>query len=90
METIKAVLDRIVDQQHAVILAETIGEDYIVPVDRLPSGAQEGSWLLVDCSDGEVVNITLDSHTTASREKEVAETLNRLKKKSRGSKFKRE
>lgn len=44
----KAVIDRIVDGKHAVLLVGDEETEQIVPLNNLPDGVKEGIWLIVN------------------------------------------
>ncbi len=70
----KAVIDRF-EGDYAVLL---VGKDETMvnlPKNLLPEGAREGSWLSI--------TLLLDPEETSSREKRIAEKLQRLKDKGK-------
>lgn len=79
--TYTAVVDRIVDEETAVILVEDGGdtvEQFDVPVGRLPEDAHEGGVLTVDIADGRITGINYDADRTHTRREDTAERLSRL------------
>ena len=82
--TFTATIDRIVDQQTAVILIEDDGEvveQYDVPVEQLPESVQrEGVVLTVELADGEIVSIQHEPDATRERREAAQERLDRLSK----------
>jgi predicted O-methyltransferase YrrM len=79
----KAVIDRIVDGQHAVLL---VGEDEIervVPVDQLPPGAVEGAWLQLLIEDGRLVEATLDAEETEGTKQRIDDKMAQLRARPR-------
>ncbi len=68
----KAVIDRFEDQ-YAVTLCGDREIRVDIPVELLPTGAKEGSWLRID--------LELDTDETAAREDKIRELLEKLKKK---------
>lgn len=47
---VKAVIDRIVDGKHVVLLVGTEETEKVVPMLDLPAGAKEGDWVTIDPS----------------------------------------
>ena len=79
----KAVVDRIVDKRHAVLL---VGEDEvekIVSVDKLPPGAGEGTWLRVEFEGDELVAAEVDAEETARVEARITAKMERLRQRGR-------
>jgi hypothetical protein len=79
----KAVVDRIVDSQYAVLL---VGEDeveHVVPVSSLPDGTQPGTWLQVQFEDDVLLNATIDVEETEQVRKRIEEKLARLRRRGR-------
>ncbi len=85
----KGVIDRIEDEKYAVILVETEGSEYVVLKDRLPEGAKEGSWLKFTVVKQEITQMKLEQHQTDVAHRNAKDQLNRIRKKSKGSKYKR-
>lgn len=80
-DEILAVVDRIVDGRHAVLIA---GDDeYIVPASQLPDGAGQGSWLQVRFGPGGIVAATVDDEETGRRRARIAEKMERLRSRDR-------
>lgn len=50
----KAVIDRIVDGKHAVLLVGEDETERVLPVENLPDGAREGIWVILH-EDGSIV-----------------------------------
>jgi hypothetical protein len=79
----KAVVDRIVDNQYAVLL---VGEDeveHVVPVSSLPDGTQPGTWLQVQFEDDVLLNATIDIEESEQVKKRIEEKLARLRRRGR-------
>lgn len=79
----KAVIDRIVDGKTAVIL---VGEDerqHHYQADKLPKGAQEGTWLRVRVEDGEIVVIEVDQEETDMVRRRLQEKMDKLRARDR-------
>ncbi|TYQ18099.1 UNVERIFIED_CONTAM: Protein of unknown function (DUF3006) [Acetivibrio alkalicellulosi] len=68
----KAIIDRI-EENYAVVL---FGEEEIkvdIPLELLPNGAKEGSWLNI--------NFSLDSEGEKKQKEKISNLLNKLKNK---------
>ncbi|SES29464.1 DUF3006 domain-containing protein [Salipaludibacillus aurantiacus] len=82
-------LDRIEDGKFGVILVEDIGKEYMVPKNNLPDGAREGMWLTVTIEDEEVKSIEINRTKTIGLQQKIDSQMERIRKKKKGSKFKR-
>ncbi|WP_054712606.1 DUF3006 family protein, partial [Bacillus sp. JCM 19041] len=60
---VKANLDRIEDGIATLLIGEK-DDEYNIVADQIPSGVQEGSWLIVEFKENKVVNIQLDNDET--------------------------
>lgn len=78
-DEILAVVDRIVDGRHAVLIAGD--EEYVVPASQLPDGAEQGSWLRVQFGPGGIVTATVDDDETKRRRKRITEKVERLRER---------
>lgn len=86
---VKGNLDRIVDGKHAVIIVEELGKEFVVDVERLPTGSKEGAWFNLTINDDTIESIVLDEQYTAKKEKDIENKVNKLRKRSSGSRFQR-
>ncbi|TWT04332.1 DUF3006 domain-containing protein [Planococcus sp. CPCC 101016] len=84
----KGILDRIEDGRHAVILVEAEGIELVLPANRLPEGSQINSWFTIDAENGQLA-LSLDQKTTSSKSEQAEELMMRLRRKKKGSRFKR-
>ncbi|MGJ9385552.1 DUF3006 domain-containing protein [Salipaludibacillus sp. CF4.18] len=85
----EGVLDRIVDGKFATILIEEIGEEFTLDVSELPDGSKEGMWFFITLSGDKIVSLEMNNKKTTDVENRVEEQLNRMRAKSKGSRFKR-
>lgn len=85
----EGVIDRIEDDWLAVIMVEDIGEEYVIDKKELPNGAEEGSWLRLKINESEIVYMELNEELTKNRKKKMKSLREKLKNKSKESKFKR-
>lgn len=79
----KAVVDRIVDKRHAVLLVGESEVEKIVPVDNLPPGAGEGTWLRVEFEGDELVAAEVDAEETARVKARITAKMERLRQRGR-------
>jgi hypothetical protein len=74
-----AVVDRIEDGRHAVLLVGPEEVELILDVALLPEGTAEGDWLRLV--------LTPDVELTASRRTALTERLERIRRTRRGGRF---
>jgi hypothetical protein len=86
---IKGYLDRIEDNQYAVILVEEMKKEFIVPKEDLPQGSKENSYFEITIENEKITFLKLDEHTTISEQEKVNAMMTELRSKSKGSKFKK-
>lgn len=79
----KAVVDRIVDGAHAVLLVEDEEREYVVPVAKLPSGTTEGSHVRIKILNDDVTKIEEDPKETLSAEQRMKDKMAQLRKRSK-------
>ncbi|MDV2581992.1 DUF3006 domain-containing protein [Alkalibacillus haloalkaliphilus] len=89
MGQVQGVLDEIVDGQTAVILIETTKQTFHLPISQLPEGSQEGIWYDISVESDQVLKLTINKEKTKEQEEAISNRLNRLRKNSKGSKFKK-
>lgn len=85
----KGVLDRFENKDQAVILIEEIQKALVVPISELPANSKEGTFFSIEERNGNYKIISIDHETTRREEKKAAELMEKLRAKSKGSKFKR-
>lgn len=83
----RAVVDRIVDDVHAVLLVGPDEVEHIVHRSLLPEDVSEGTWLQVRFEAGELVFAAVDDEATADATQRVASKLAALRQ--RGSRLRR-
>ena len=86
---IKGYLDRIEDNQYAVILVEEMKKEFIVPKEDLPQGSTENSYFEITIENEKITFLKLDEQTTLSEQEKVDDMMTKLRSKSKGSKFKK-
>jgi len=79
----KAVVDRIVDKKHAVLLVGGSEVERVVSVEKLPPGAGEGAWLRVAFKEDELVTAEIDVEETARVKARITDKVNRLRQRGR-------
>ena len=79
----KAVLDRIVDGKHAVLLVGEIETEKIISSSDLPEGAVEGTWLQVEFNEEELVYIEIDKEETEKRQVRIKGKMELLRERSK-------
>ena len=79
----KAVVDRIVDNQYAVLLVGEEEVEHIVSVSLLPDGTQPGTWLRVQFEEAALVDAVVDADETEQVKKRIEEKLARLRRRGR-------
>jgi hypothetical protein len=77
-----AVVDRIEDGKHAVLLVKD-REERIVPAEQLPEGATGGTWLKVEFSGDRLVSVEIDHEETQARKARVSEKMQQLRQRGR-------
>lgn len=83
MVTEPAVVDRIVDGTHAVLLVGPDETEQTVSLHLLPKGIREGTWLKVRFEGERLVSALVDSEATARSAERIAAKLNRLRLRGR-------
>jgi len=83
-----AYLDRFTDDDQALFLVESIGQQFHVPPTLLPEGSTAGTWFLVEIQDDRITSIEIDETKTTDIKTAIDNTMQRLKSK-KTSRFKR-
>jgi hypothetical protein len=78
----KAYLDRIVDNKHAIILVGDDEKEFIVPKEQLPESCTTGMWLQVKVDAGSITEIHIDHDETDQTAKRIQDKLAQLRKNS--------
>lgn len=80
----KAVIDRIVDQKHVVLLLGDEEKKVIVSIGMLPEGAIEGNIVQVDLDNrDQVTKLILDKEETKEAKDRVASMMDQLRSNKR-------
>jgi len=85
----KGYLDRIEDNQHAVILVEENKREYIIPIQQLPEGSSPGTYFDLTIENETITSLKWNEDETISQQQKVNDMMAKLRKKSSGSKFKK-
>lgn len=81
----RAVLDRIVDNEYAVLLVGPSEVEMIVPRRSLPAGAVEGIWLNVHLDGNRLLSAEVDKRATDATTERVVSKMDLLRR--RGSRL---
>jgi len=79
----RAVIDRFINGQHAVLIIGDSEEQRVVDRSRLPTGAREGTWLRLQFDDDELIKATIDTAETERVRARVEEKMRRLRERGR-------
>jgi hypothetical protein len=85
----KGVLDRIEDNDMAVILIEEISRELIIPLHKLPAGSKEGIWFHIEKKKDKLEVVSIDHEATNRESAKSAALMKKLQKKKKESKFKK-
>ncbi|WP_456278975.1 DUF3006 family protein [Bacillus sp. AK128] len=87
---LKGYLDRIEDDQFAVILVEEIQKEFIIPSTELPEGSKVKSYFDLIIENEKITSIKLNEQMTTTEQQQVDDLMSKLRSKSKGSKFKKQ
>ncbi|EGL81349.1 hypothetical protein CathTA2_0124 [Caldalkalibacillus thermarum TA2.A1] len=79
----KAVLDRVVDGKHAVLLVGDDEREVMIPCHQLPPGAKKGTWFKVTFHDGNITYLEIDETETEKVEERIKAKLANLQQKKK-------
>ncbi len=82
----KAAVDRIIVGK-AVLLVGDDQREVVVPLEDLPDGTEEGTWLLVQIENSEIIDAQLDDQQTSKMKDQIRIKMELLRKNT-GSRFK--
>ncbi|NWQ44034.1 DUF3006 domain-containing protein [Bacillus sp. EB106-08-02-XG196] len=85
----KGYLDRIEDNQYAVILVEEMKKEFIIPKEDLPHGSKGNSFFKITIENEKITSMVVDEQATLSEQEKVDDMMTKLRSKSKGSKFKK-
>ena len=81
-------LDRFTETNDAIILIDSLQQQFHVPASELPPDSIVGTWFSVEVHDEKITSIVIDLEKTQAIMQEVQERMQRLKSK-KTSRFKR-
>lgn len=79
----KAVVDRIIDGKHVVLLVGNQELEKVIALDKLPDGVIEGSWLKVEFKGSDLVTIEVDQEETDKTKKRISSKIDMLRERSK-------
>ncbi|WP_227935368.1 DUF3006 domain-containing protein [Alkalihalobacillus deserti] len=79
---VKAVVDRIVDGKHAVLLVGDQEVEKVISSSKLPDSVTEGSWVKVEFNGDELVSIEADEKETNQTKKRIKTKMEILRQRS--------
>lgn len=83
-----AVVDRINDGKHAVILAEEINKEFVLSLADIDVSLREGLWLELTLDEADkIIAIQVDETLTSQKQARVSDVMAQLRKR-KGSKYK--
>ncbi|WP_100010210.1 DUF3006 family protein [Lentibacillus sediminis] len=85
----KGILDRMEDNNKAVILIEEQKEEIIVSRDELPEGSDVNTWFQMEEQEGKYHIVAIDEAMTKEKAQTTSSLMEKLRNKSKGSKFKK-
>lgn len=88
VKKVSAVVDRISEGKHAVLISEQINKEFIIDVKTVSTALREGLWvdLFLD-NNGDVTKVKPNEELTERQKAKVSNVMDRLRKR-KGSKFK--
>lgn len=78
----KAVLDRIVDGKHAVLLVGDEEIEKVILATQLPDGVREGTWIRVNFNGDELLSIEADYNETTKTKERINSKMELLRQRS--------
>nr|TXF87500.1 DUF3006 domain-containing protein [Alkalicoccus halolimnae] len=87
MSKYQGFIDRIEDNKFAVIIIESLKEEYIVEASDLPDGVQSGSHLHVNISNGRITSMIYDKTKTNAVENRISDKMAELREKKKKSRY---
>lgn len=78
-----AVIDRIVDGIHAVLLVGTKETERIVPRTLLPGETKEGTWLRVQFEGDRLISAVIDTEATKEATHRITSKMDLLRQRGR-------
>lgn len=85
---ISAYLDRFTDSNVALLLVESLQQEFHVAPSELPVDSVVGTWFLITIDNNEITSLVIDSEKTAAMKETIQDRMARLKSNKK-SRFKR-
>jgi hypothetical protein len=79
----KAVVDRIVDGKHAVLLVGDQEIEKVIPSSKLPDEITEGTWIRVEFNGNDLVAIEADQEETSKTKERIKSKMELLRQRSK-------
>ncbi|BAB07681.1 DUF3006 domain-containing protein [Halalkalibacterium halodurans] len=79
----RAVLDRIAEDQQAILLVGEQEKELVIPKEVLPPEAKEGDHLLIVIENDQVTSVSIDDEGTAQAKRRIKEKMARLRNKKK-------
>lgn len=89
IKSVHGVLDRLADRNQAVILIEELNKEIIIPTIKLPEASQANTWFTIKLRGDEIIEIEQNDEKTDQALQKSTDLMEKLRSKSKGSKFKR-
>lgn len=84
----RGYLDRIEDNDNAVILIEAKNTEIILPLGELPTGSTEKTWLHLEQENDTFKVISIDYETTRQKAQQATDIMEKLRKRKKPGRFK--
>lgn len=86
---VKGVLDRFADLDQAVLLVEELDKEFVLKVSDFPAGSKPGMWFDIELINNEVETLVINKEKTNKEFQRSADLMEKLRERSKGSKFRR-
>ena len=81
-------IDRI-EEGKAVIIVEEIKKEFVIDKKDINPSIKEGDWLQIELNEGQIEWINKDDSLTDENRKRIKGKADKVRKKSKGSKYKK-
>ncbi|PTL40244.1 DUF3006 domain-containing protein [Alkalicoccus saliphilus] len=89
MEAHKGFVDRIEDGKYAVVLIESINKEFVIDSSDLPENIEAGSWVYVTFQGENIHSVEYEQAETEKAKVRVSNKMELLRKKKKGSSFRK-
>ena len=76
----KAVIENITEGKAVLLIGET-EEEKVIPINKLPKGANVGDWLQLRFDNGQIIKITIDKEETEKVKERIKEKMKKLRER---------